>query len=260
MAAALFLGGSDSCSAPSTCSDPTMPESCALISSVGTDSFDPTFVCNRIFSPSLTYSLVLENNGNLAIYSSNGRQWWSTNTSVQNPDYQQRLELRLLADGSWSYLLGHGDGRQPEIVSSSRYGMPYPDNAGRDQGPYWWLRMGDDGIAFISNIVGRKAWVSRVPDAPPPAPPLSGEIGFPFQGKAHSSTVRKGAKGPKVEPATTPVQKPDTAGLSTPLRRSQASLLPLLYLPPFRAVRCSHGAIFHPVQQRCVWGESQRTS
>lgn len=152
-----------------------MPASCGLISTVSTSNLDPIFVCNRIFSPSLTYSLVLENNRNLAIYSLGSQQRWSTNTGVLNPDFAD-LELRLTGDGFWFYL-GYSEGRQPETFSSFQYGVSYTSNGGRANGPYRLL-MGDDGIARIVNLFGNEAWVSTVLDSPPPpspepaAPPL----------------------------------------------------------------------------------------
>ncbi len=145
-----------------------MGPNCAL------NAFNGSSPCNRIYSPSLSYVLILYGYGNLTLYDSRtsgttgvGTPIWSTDTSLYSDEFAELTGSTLYVDvdGTWSIVILEWY----DVYPSSWYGVSYPENAGAANGPYKLL-VGDDGVVRLVNKYGRPSWASAPQLSPPPSP------------------------------------------------------------------------------------------
>ncbi len=160
------------CNEEDPCSDPTMPPSCGLYTSRYLGDWDPDHQCNRLYSASLEYVLVLHTNSNMVIYRTAGSNAteqptevvWSADTAFGN----DARSLLLYRDGSWAIATARG------LVSMferfDRVGVYYKNNANYELAPFM-LRLGNDGTVRLVNRLGHVAWSSQMLEAQPPSPP-----------------------------------------------------------------------------------------
>lgn len=159
------------------CTDATMPSTCSLYAT-GTATATPNsqFLCDRIFSPSMRYALVLAGDSSLAVYdygNEAGDSWTLASTILTSiPSGTARdHKLTLDPEGLW-YMDSFPQGRPREY--SLDHGITNEEYLGFDKGPFR-LTLGDDGIVRLLNGDNQVAWISYLPTPPqpPPSPPPS---------------------------------------------------------------------------------------
>ncbi len=156
------------------CTDAAMSSTCDLYANDdGTSTPDSPYLCDRIFSPSMRYALVLERDSDLAVYdygTEAGDSWTLVSAIVTGALFgrAQEHQLTLDAEGNW-YINYSALGRD---VSSSIYGISMGEYRGSDKAPFR-LTLGDDGIVRLLNREDQVAWLSSLPapPQPPPSPP-----------------------------------------------------------------------------------------
>ncbi len=165
---------SEECPETFDCSDPTMPTSCGLYPNTARGNWDPDYQCNRLYSRSLDYVLVLHTNGDLVVYFTAGPDSteqpsevvWSGDTSI---GFEAR-RLVLTSDGSWA--LNSENGPNSNVVLANDVGFLNPWNGGGDLGPFT-LYVSDDGGVWLVNSVDDVAWSTRSTGPPENVPPPS---------------------------------------------------------------------------------------
>ncbi len=154
--------------------------------------------CDRIYSPSLRYSLAPAN-GSLVVYDSlavpgsDGVVWRAPGDGFYPPDaYFLSTFLTVTNTGTWRLPVRYLSESvlTTATPTSLEYGTSYPEYAGVANQPYS-LQVGDDGVVRLYNRAGRIAWsaVHLSPPAPRPPPrpvaspgpaPRPSGYGFPF--------------------------------------------------------------------------------
>ncbi len=138
-----------------------MPPSCGLYTTVNASGTpDSPYLCDRVFSPNMRYSLVLGLDRSLAVYdygTGAGDSWTLVTTIMPSDSWLlgKDLELFLEAGGFW-YL---NPNKSFPFTSSVDYGNTLLAHRGDHKAPFR-LTVGNDGNVQLMNNQGQAAWTS----------------------------------------------------------------------------------------------------
>lgn len=126
---------------------------------------DSWYLCDRVYSPSMRYALVL-GSGELAVYeygTEAGDSWTLHSAIVTGAPTQAHMVLSLDTQGSWSIYKYGGAGEG--TLESHQFGITMEEHRGIDKRPFR-LTVGDDGLVRVTNREDQVTWVSSLTPAP----------------------------------------------------------------------------------------------